>query len=154
MVSQANGSRYDLDEIVQTVFLTMTGLTLQPAGNAGWEPRTDRLTAVIHLAGAWKGRVLVETSVRQACRLTSLITGVVEPSGLNDDVRDALGEVANMVGGNLKSFLGRGVELSMPLVVEGSHYTGELRGGHLVTRAGYRCGVGVLWVTIIGNESV
>jgi chemotaxis protein CheX len=36
-----------------------------------------------------------------------------------DDVRDALGELANMVGGNIKGLLPGPTQLSLPLVVEG-----------------------------------
>lgn len=35
-----------------------------------------------------------------------------------DDMRDSLGEIANMIGGNLKGILGDEAELSLPSVVE------------------------------------
>jgi len=41
----------------------------------------------------------------------------------DEDVRDALGELANMLAGNLKSVLPSGVVLSMPSVIEGSDYS-------------------------------
>jgi CheY-specific phosphatase CheX len=40
---------------------------------------------------------------------------------VDDDVRDVLGELANMMDGNIKSEMTTGVRLSMPTMVDGSH---------------------------------
>ena len=50
------------------------------------------------------------------------------PTALDDDVRDTLGELANMAAGNLKSVMPSGVVLSMPSVVAGSDYSLKLCG--------------------------
>jgi len=49
-------------------------------------------------------------------------------------VRDALGELANMLAGNLKSVLPSGVVLSMPSVIEGSDYSLRICGKRLIER--------------------
>jgi len=110
-----------IEQIVENVFQTMMDMEVQPS-DAPWPPAGEVITAAISLSGSWKGAVLVECAVPEALLFASRMVDVDPPAGVNDDVRDALGELANMVGGNLKSILPGGVELSLPSVVWGSDY--------------------------------
>ncbi len=110
-----------IEQIVENVFQTMMGLEVHAL--EGPTPVHEQLvTGSISLTGAWRGAVLVECPLEEAFFLTSRMVGVPLPSDLTDDVRDAVGELANMVGGNLKSVLPAGVALSLPSVVSGSNY--------------------------------
>ncbi len=71
------------------------------------------------------------------------------PVAVNDDVRDALGELANMLAGNLKSVWPHGIDLSMPSVVEGTDYSLRVCGGSLIDRMAFSGELGVIWVTLI-----
>jgi chemotaxis protein CheX len=92
------------------------------------------VTAAVYFAGDWKGAVLIECSPQQAFEITARLLGSTAPRAMDEDVRDALGELANMVAGNLKSVLPRGVGISMPSVVEGTDYSLKVCGGNLSTR--------------------
>jgi chemotaxis protein CheX len=141
--------RDDLTRIARDIFDTMLGVALQTAEEE-WKPARDRLTGAVYLAGAWRGAVLLECDHRQAFDFTSRLMSVPIPEAVNDDVRDTMGELANMLGGNLKSVLPRGVVLSMPSVVEGSDYSLRICGGHAcVERTAYRTEAGVCWVTLV-----
>jgi chemotaxis protein CheX len=110
-----------IEQIVENVFQTMMGLEVH-ASEAPWAPSGGIITASISLTGSWKGAVLVECGQHEAFLFASRMIGIDLPTELNEDVRDALGELANMVGGNLKSILPGGVELSLPSVVWGTDY--------------------------------
>jgi chemotaxis protein CheX len=112
-------------QIVEHVFQTMMGMEVHTA-DVPFPPAGDLITAAISLAGSWKGAVLVECGLPEAFIFTSRMIGIDLPTSLNDDVRDALGELANMVGGNLKSVLPGGVGLSLPTVVWGQDYTMQI----------------------------
>ncbi|HEY3381297.1 MAG TPA: chemotaxis protein CheX, partial [Vicinamibacterales bacterium] len=88
-----------MNQIVENVFQTMMNLEVH-AEELPWPPKGELITAAISLAGTWKGAVLVECGLNEAFLFTSRMIGVDLPTSLNDDVRDALGELANMVGGN------------------------------------------------------
>jgi chemotaxis protein CheX len=104
----------------------------------------------VYLAGAWRGAVLLECDRSQACQFTSRLISIPVPEEVNADVRDAMGELANMLGGNLKSVLPRGVVLSMPSVVEGSDYSLRICGTNAaVERLAYASPTGVFWVTLV-----
>ena len=47
---------------------------------------------------------------------------VPEAELTNEDLRDALGELTNMVGGNVKTLLPGSEFISLPTVIEGSNY--------------------------------
>jgi CheY-specific phosphatase CheX len=61
------------------------------------------------------------------------------PATIDDDVRDALGELANMLAGNLKSVLPGGAVLSMPSVIEGSDYSLQICGHLSIERVPFWC---------------
>jgi chemotaxis protein CheX len=143
-------------EIVTSVFENMMGLETEKCG-VPWFANHDRLTAVVHLTGDWNGAVLLECSRRQARRFaarflsTSHDVGLDEgnPGGPVDDVtRDVLGEVANMIGGNLKCVLARGTRLSMPSVVDGD-YGLRVCGAGAPERLSFESTEGCFWVAVL-----
>lgn len=119
--------REDLIRIVECVFQTMMGLEAN-AGGESWTGASDTVTAAVHFVGEWKGAALIECRRQQALLFAGRFLGIGEAADLDDDVRDVIGELANMVAGNLKSLLPKGVELSMPSVVEGRDYAMYLCG--------------------------
>ncbi len=139
----------DLGRIAHDIFETMLGIEVQPADEE-WRPAGDRLTGAVYLAGAWRGAVLLECDRCQAYHFAHRLMSVPLPQEVNDDVRDTMGELANMLGGNLKSVLPHGVVLSMPSVVEGSDYSLRLCGGKaVIERVAYRSPDGVFWITLV-----
>jgi len=146
----------ELAEIVGSVFGTMLNLEVcrydQP-----WSPNRDRLTSAVHLTGDWCGAVLLECTRTQACRFASLFLSggetAAESSAILDDVvRDVLGELANMIGGNLKCVLTRGTHLSMPSVIDGD-YSLRVCGAEIRERVAFRSAEGVFWVTTLATKT-
>jgi chemotaxis protein CheX len=138
----------DLARVVQSVFETMIGLEVA-ASDAPWVHSPDTITAAVHFAGDWRGAALVECDARQACQFATRLMGIPLPAAIDDDVRDAMGELANMVAGNLKSVLPRGVGLSMPSVVEGSAYTLRVCGAKAVERIAFSSPLGIFRITLV-----
>ena len=85
----------------------------------------NSVTAMVGLAGTCNGMVCVHTSQTLALGFTAQMLGM-DVSEVGDDVSDALGEIANMVGGSFKHHLSRGgddIKLSTPSVVTGTDYS-------------------------------
>jgi chemotaxis protein CheX len=138
----------DLSSIVVEVFRTMLNLEVEPQKNSelttsGW------VTAAVHLAGEWKGVILFQIRPELACALCARLTQVDSPPSFDDNVRDAMGELVNMIAGNLKSVLSSGVVLSMPMVVEGSDYALRICGGDLTTVVRFSCAHGDFLCTLV-----
>jgi chemotaxis protein CheX len=138
----------DIGQIVGDVFSTMLKLDIESVPDA-WSPSSASVTACIFFAGNWKGAVLVECNEFQARQWTARLTSLPDPGAMTDDVRDAMGEVVNMVGGNLKSVLPRGIGLSMPSVVQGKDYSMRICGGNLINRQCFETTFGKFWITFV-----
>jgi chemotaxis protein CheX len=109
-------------QIVSMVFETMLGLTVSPLPQGETVP-PPVFTSAIYFVGAWKGALLFECTAPDAFALTAHLMSIPEPKSFDDDVRDSLGEIVNMIGGNFKALLPQGTMLSMPSVIEGRQYS-------------------------------
>ncbi len=98
----------ELAQVVESVFRTMLTLEVTQS-QAPWFPSEERLTAAVHLAGDWSGVVLLECDRWQACQFAGRFLSGDPPEKVDNVERDLLGELVNMIGGNLKCALGRGL---------------------------------------------
>jgi len=138
----------EMCRIVEDVLVTMTQYSVYRA-DAPYSPDAGHTTCAVYFAGSWSGAVLLECPFSMASEFTSRLMGIPRPAGFNDDVSDALGELANMVGGNLKSVLPKGVSLSMPSVVEGQSYSVRVCGTNRNRRMAFTGPDGPFWVTLV-----
>ncbi|HJV36202.1 MAG TPA: chemotaxis protein CheX [Geomonas sp.] len=83
------------------------------------------VTGMVGLAGTYTGILSIHCPKPLALRITSNMLGMdVEEVG--EDVNDAMGEIANMLGGYVKQILSKGgldINLSIPTVIAGEEYT-------------------------------
>jgi chemotaxis protein CheX len=138
----------ELTQIVESVFGTMINLEVSQC-ETPWFPNGDRLTSAVHLAGDWNGAVLLECGRAPACRFAGRFLSLDPPETVDDVVRDVLGELANMIGGNLKCVLTRGIRLSMPSVTDGGDYSLRVCGAEVRERLAFQSAEGCFWVTIL-----
>ena len=138
----------ELVQIVQSVFEAMLGLVVGES-ETPWYPGGERLTAVVHLSGEWNGAVLLECDRSQACHFAGRYLSMESPEAMDDVVRDVLGELANMIGGNLKSVLAQGIRLSMPSIVNGSDYNLRVCGSEVTERLAFNSTEGPFWITVL-----
>lgn len=135
----------DLIQIATDVFVTMIALPVEPVDLPPVEP--PELTAAIHFTGQWNGALMIHCTRPQAAVFAERLLGIAVAQP--DDVTDALAELANMVGGNMKSIMPRGVQLTMPLVVTGEDYTVRLHGEALTTKTVLASEVGLFSITLV-----
>jgi chemotaxis protein CheX len=112
-----------LDRAVREVFSTMMAVDCLPVeDNVALERET--ISAVIGLAGALSGSMVLHSGSQAAISMAERLAGV-PPEGVDAMVRDAFGEVCNMIAGAWKGVdpvLASGCLLSTPTVVAGSSY--------------------------------
>ena len=83
------------------------------------DPPDDALSAWVDVVGPWTGSVVITTGRQTAAELTRALLQEAAPEVLDhEDVVDAFGEIANVVGGNVKAALPGPSTLGLPEVGE------------------------------------
>lgn len=84
----------------------------------------SNISSMLGLGGGIRGVLAFHCPARVAQDITGAFLGM-EVDELNDDVKDAIGELTNMVAGNLKEFFastGIDIKLAIPTSVIGESY--------------------------------
>jgi chemotaxis protein CheX len=114
-----------LDKDVRDIFSTMVGMEVSPSRTTDTVTTfKDCVSAMVGFAGSFSGMVSINTPQMLAMTFASQMLGM-DVAEFDDDVRDALGEIANMIGGSFKHHLvkdGHEVRLSTPSVISGEEY--------------------------------
>ncbi len=110
----------DVSGIVEEVWTSFLGadLVVVPEGLVE-VPAGEHVTAVISVAGAWEGHLMIDASPETAAAIAAAFMEVDQSDVTEADVTDSLGELANMVGGFIKSLAPSPSTLSLPLVLRG-----------------------------------
>ena len=105
----------DVESIASDVWASaVPGGALPPASGLH---REGLAVGAVSISGAWQGWVTLELAVATATRLTAAMLGSGGDVPTPEDVDDALGELANMIGGNVKSLVPAPSALGLPVVV-------------------------------------
>jgi len=143
-------SAADITSIAQDVWSSFLQMDLEVHPLAGEAPALEgrTMTGTVHVSGEWTGTVFLEAPVDLAQAAAEAMFAA-DPGSLSpDEVCDALGELTNMVGGNIKSLLPAPSKLSIPSVAEGESYTVRVPGAVLVDRVALVCAAGPLHVSV------
>jgi chemotaxis protein CheX len=116
----------DIIDATTDVFSTMLMMDLvagDPIDGKGGEISSN-ITSMLGLGGDIRGMLAVHCPAMVAMAITGGFLGM-DVDEVNEDVKDAIGEVANMVAGNMKvAFAGDDlkVELAIPTSIVGESY--------------------------------
>lgn len=116
-------SSTDLHAVVDEVWTTFLGPEdpLLPALPDSGLSAGGTWSAATSVTGAWNGVVTVEIPDLVAQTATERMLGLTPDEVLStEDVADAVGELVNMIGGNVKSLMPGPSALSLPLVARGT----------------------------------
>lgn len=89
----------EMEQIVASVFDTMMGLDSSHT-DVQLPEEIGTLNASVYLTGPFQGVVIFHCLPRQACEFAGRFLDTDPPQEVNNDVRDVLGELANMIAGN------------------------------------------------------
>lgn len=115
-------------DITANIWESMLSLPIEDGPGADV---SDYITGCVQITGDWQAAVTVELSAELARRAAAALFAM-EPEEVGEgEINDAVGELANMVGGNIKSLVPGTSQLSLPAVVGGRHYTLSVSRGEL-----------------------
>jgi chemotaxis protein CheX len=140
------------------VFKTMLALETEPASPHGWPaPRGTIIAAVVGFTGEVNGFVYLRVTAAFGRRLASRMLGMPEAElGGEEIVNDVVGELGNMIVGNVKSRLcdsGSRCVLTIPSIVRGNDFSIEPVGSSDRRLAAFRCGGDMILLELMMKHS-
>lgn len=128
-----------IHELTESIWESMLGLAVARCEVEETATNGDRsMTGCIQITGAWEGAVTLDCSLDFARRAAEIMFDLEPQAADSEEIKDALGELANMLGGNLKSLLPGPAHLSLPAITEGSDYSVTVQGSELVTQTTFK----------------
>ncbi len=108
----------DLAEMVEQVweaYLDPEGVS--PLMQTYDENQPSEVHSSVSITGSWSGHIVYSSSRAAAQRAAAAFLAMELEEVSEEDISDTLGELANIVGGNVKAMLPPGAQLSLPQVV-------------------------------------
>jgi chemotaxis protein CheX len=90
---------------------------VNPLIPTGDEKQPSEVHSSVSISGSWTGHVVYASSTVAARKAAAAFLAMEADEVSPEDVSDVLGELANIVGGNVKAMLPTGCFLSLPQVV-------------------------------------
>jgi chemotaxis protein CheX len=108
----------DLAEMVEQVWVAyLDPEGLSPLIRTGDDGQPSEVHSSVSITGSWTGHIVYASSTAAARKAAAAFLAMEPDEVSQDDVSDVLGELANIVGGNVKAMLPPGAALSLPQVV-------------------------------------
>jgi chemotaxis protein CheX len=140
-----------LDAAVAEVFQLMLGLSCQRQPGPAPVQTGESVTAVVGFGGALSGACVFRSESSAAVRIAGNMTGM-EFALVDDTVKDAIGEICNMLTGDWKGKvpeLSASCGLSVPAVIAGCDYNLHVQAPEFQLQHVYAFGGSTFAVTIV-----
>jgi chemotaxis protein CheX len=148
-------------EIKQATEAVLCGMLAIEA--AAGEPTADSpgpgpiggVSSMVGMVGEWIGAGAVSCEKEMACRLASVML-MSEFTEVNEDVLDAMGEIANMVIGNIKTNLEETLgpmQLGIPTVTYGANFATRSMVKETWTMVPFHCNGDLFYVQVLLTET-
>jgi len=121
-----NNLQQQIIDATQSVFDTMLMLTVTPGETLADKVYhfNDSISGMLGFSGDVQGMLTIHCPQAVAFDITGQLLGI-EVESMDEDVKDTIGEMANMILGGIKdAFLERGIDISLaiPTVMAGRSY--------------------------------
>jgi CheY-specific phosphatase CheX len=143
----------DILAITESIWSAMVGLSVDRVDPDVVRQRAGTTFAgCVHVTGAWKGAIALHCSESLARRVAAAIFDVDAAVATISQTQDAVGELVNMTGGNLKALLPEPSQLSLPTVAQGRDFTARVPGSRMTGQMAFECQGEPLLVTVLERD--
>lgn len=143
---------HEVEGLVGEIWSTMLGLAVcLDTRAAALADRDDAIVSRVWITGAWRGAVTLYCDPRLARNAAAVMFGVPPEAASVDLMDDALGELANMTSGLLKSLLPGPCRLSLPRAVRRDEKANGESNALETGRFGFNC-LGSPFLVTVTND--
>ena len=111
----------EIQEYTQLVCSTLLGYEVNPIPGSYDEPLSNTVSGSVQITGEWNGSIMLTLSSSLVNLLTETLFSLETGKASIEDKKDAVGELVNMIGGNIKALLPQPSRLSVPLLALEGH---------------------------------
>lgn len=150
LADHADVTADQIHSIAQEVWESLLSMSLLPHPLGADAPVLEgqSMTGCVHVSGEWNGSVFLQCGTAVADAVAEAMFAA-DPGTLSpDEVSDALGELTNMVGGNVKSLLPAPSSLSVPSIAVGQSCSVRVPVAVLLDRVVLVCAPGPLHISV------
>jgi len=126
----------EIQEYTQLICSTLLGFEVQPL--PGSYAASPTQTASVQVTGKWNGAIVLSLPPTLVDTLTETLFSLESGKASIEDKKDAVGELINMIGGNIKALLPAPCVLSVPLLALEGH-TMQFPSTEMVTHCQFDC---------------
>lgn len=132
--------RGTLHELVDNVWSSMLGLPLRPSLKPYEQNGAGRISSTVSIAGSWEATVVIDLPLSAARTVTATMFEMDEAEVDESEIHDAVGELVNMIGGNVKGLAEGDCKLSLPTVADGRDFTLSVRNSSVEAESVFETG--------------
>lgn len=141
----------DITALTEQVCDSVLGMSIVPLADA--VPARTEVMAVVQITGGWQGAVAVTCARAVAEAITEAMFEMDPGTTSAEELDDAMGEMANMIGGNIKGLMPGPSQLSLPTVAEGHDFAAAFPGSTLAVEALFALPTGTLGVQVFRQDA-
>lgn len=142
----------DVGAITRTIWRSILSVELEPLAEIPVDGGEVTSTGCILISGAWTGAVMLRCASVAARGFAARMFESTPEAVSADELDDALGELANLVGGCFKNQIGGSCVLSLPTVVHGREHTFRVPHSRLLRRVAFDADGAYLVVSVFERE--
>ncbi len=106
----------EVQQYTQLIYSTLFGLEVRPLPGTYDLSPTETVSGSIQISGKWNGTIMLSIPSVLVNTLTEAMFSLEPGQASTEEKKDAIGELINMIGGNIKALLPEPSVLSTPLL--------------------------------------
>lgn len=142
----------DIIALTQQVSDSVLGMSAEPLPDVS-VPHQSEVIASVQISGEWQGAVVLTCGRSVAEAITEAMFAMDPGTTSQEELDDAMGEMANMIGGNIKGLVPGPSQLSLPTVVEGKEISATVPGSQLAVEALFVLDSGTFGVQVLRPDA-
>jgi chemotaxis protein CheX len=143
----------EIRAFVEMIWSTVLRMDVTPERNETAPPQSA-IEGRIRIRGGWHGTIVLQTDEKLASRAASKMLCLATGASASDkDAHDAIAELTNILGGNLKALLPGPSQLGLPVAgPSNDHGLGPIK-GHMLAELAFHCDTMPLRVKLFEDEA-
>jgi len=147
----------EIRAFVQTIWSTVLRMDVTQERNREAAAAPAPAAAIegrVRIRGGWHGTIVLQTDEKLATRAASKMLCLAAGNAATDkDAQDAIAELTNILGGNLKALLPGPSQLGLPVAgPSNAHGLGPVR-GHMLAEIAFHCDAMPMRVRLFEDEA-